>query len=475
MLLGEARGVEHYIIKRFTYLRSLAVNRLIWEETKELMQMQREIQLEGIPTRKRAIEYVMNKRRCLFHYEMGRVPPGERTEESDMPDEWAAVHYGWASATEDERPDQTESEDSESWSGDSGRAEDERDRIHGDSDAALSASSVPAPVHGKGSKGKIGGKGKSNEPNDKSKDPPMKDDYGNANVVSSWDSKLSSFQKRQGVRQLPCRATPVHALFIQVQSSFNLWSEGFSWPEKRRVVRFFATLHLGWPNDVSIGGHCGAARFTNQNRHAGFGENWDKLWMSFKVLLPIRLLEHPVHPGSANHFFGAVVGLVFSSSCFLNQECSWKLAKMPCLCLLTCGNVIAHPFHTPCMMTSLSSIAVRTNTFCCSLYDWEFHFLVFILCGNLTIQICDSNLILRFCSELIHHMQWKCCIPCAVAESIHQCALPVISNGGANGWHMTHRDQFGFPLHACWDWHECWFFGTCSKLVMPSMIGKQIS
>ena len=62
MLLGEARGVEHYIIKRFTYLRSLAVNRLIWEKTKELMQMQREIQLEGIPTRKRAIEYVMNKR-----------------------------------------------------------------------------------------------------------------------------------------------------------------------------------------------------------------------------------------------------------------------------------------------------------------------------------------------------------------------------------------------------------------------------
>ena len=174
MLLGEAVGVEHYIIKRLTYLRSLAVNRVIWEEIKELMQMQKEIQLEGKETRKRAIDYFVNKRRYMFHYEMGRIPPGERMEESDMPDEWAAVHYGWAGATEDERPDQTEVERGTVPGGGhtapAGRSDDH---------AVGSSTDRPAATHGKGSKGKTGGKSKTNEPNT-SKDPPMHDEYDDA-------------------------------------------------------------------------------------------------------------------------------------------------------------------------------------------------------------------------------------------------------------------------------------------------------
>ena len=108
-----------------------------------------------------------------------------------MPDEWAAVHYGWVGTTTDERPDQTENEDSDSWSGDNGRAEVERDTTRGGGLTAPSATSgphagsstdglAPAPVHGKGSKGKTGGKGKSKEPNDEPKDPPMKDEYDEA-------------------------------------------------------------------------------------------------------------------------------------------------------------------------------------------------------------------------------------------------------------------------------------------------------
>ena len=192
MLLGEAVGVDHYIIKRLTYLRSLAVNRVIWEEIKELMQMQKKIQLEGKETRKRAIEYFVNKRRYMFHYEMGRIPPGERMEESDMPDEWAAVHYGWAGATEDECPDQTNNE-SESWTSHGASspvgAEVERGIVsggthtaptgHSGDPAVGSLTDRPAATHGKGSKGKTGGKGKATEPNTM-KDPPMHDEYDDA-------------------------------------------------------------------------------------------------------------------------------------------------------------------------------------------------------------------------------------------------------------------------------------------------------
>eukprot|EP00435_Cladocopium_sp_Y103_P063403 s264_g25.t1 len=87
-----ARGVEHYIIKRLTYLRSLPMNQLIWDEIRELMTMQKEVQLEGIETRKKAIRYFIDRRRYMWHYEMGHIDPGERMEESHMLDEWAAVH-----------------------------------------------------------------------------------------------------------------------------------------------------------------------------------------------------------------------------------------------------------------------------------------------------------------------------------------------------------------------------------------------
>jgi len=128
----------------------------------------------------------------MFHYEMGRIPPGERMEESDMPDEWAAVHYGWAGATEDECPDQTNDE-SESWTSHGASspvgAEVERGIVsggthtaptgHSGDPAVGSLTDRPAATHGKGSKGKTGGKGKATEPNTM-KDPLIHDEYDDA-------------------------------------------------------------------------------------------------------------------------------------------------------------------------------------------------------------------------------------------------------------------------------------------------------
>ena len=47
-----------------------------------------------------------------MHSEAGRIMPGETLEESTMPDEWMAIHYGWGYITdEDYKRAQTESED----------------------------------------------------------------------------------------------------------------------------------------------------------------------------------------------------------------------------------------------------------------------------------------------------------------------------------------------------------------------------
>lgn len=52
-----------------------------------------------------------------MHYEAGRVMPGESLEESNMPDEWMAVHYGWGYITDEEyKRAQTEIEEEDSMS-----------------------------------------------------------------------------------------------------------------------------------------------------------------------------------------------------------------------------------------------------------------------------------------------------------------------------------------------------------------------
>jgi hypothetical protein len=99
ILLSESRGVEHYIVRKLAWLRSLPVTRDVWIGIQELFSMHKSIQLGGIETRKRAIDFLRARRRYHFWYDRGRVPPGENLEESDMPDEWIAAHYGWGEPT----------------------------------------------------------------------------------------------------------------------------------------------------------------------------------------------------------------------------------------------------------------------------------------------------------------------------------------------------------------------------------------
>ena len=48
LLLGEARGVEHYIIKKFSFLRGLPVTRDFWLGIQQFSNMHKTIQLDGI-------------------------------------------------------------------------------------------------------------------------------------------------------------------------------------------------------------------------------------------------------------------------------------------------------------------------------------------------------------------------------------------------------------------------------------------
>ena len=177
ILLSESRGVENYIVRKLAWLRSLPVTRDVWIGIQELFSMHKSIQLGGIETRKRAIDFLRARRRYHFWYDRGRVPPGESLEESDMPDEWIAAHYGWGEPTTFQ-PGEDAGEIA-SWSpshagsraeGERGETEDRDDRpspVVNDeatvspSDGAAGTSSTPgtttAPVV---AKGKCGGKGR---------------------------------------------------------------------------------------------------------------------------------------------------------------------------------------------------------------------------------------------------------------------------------------------------------------------------
>ena len=173
MLLGEGRGVEHYIVRKLAFLRTLPVTRDIWIGIQELFAMHKSVQLGGVEVRQRAIRYLIARRRYHFWYDQGRVQPGERLEESDMPEEWMAAHYGWGQPTEDQPYE--DRGDIESWSPseaaeggeESGEVRDETlpppvvteepvaSSNEGNGEAAPSGSTTAA-----GSKGKCGGKGR---------------------------------------------------------------------------------------------------------------------------------------------------------------------------------------------------------------------------------------------------------------------------------------------------------------------------
>eukprot|EP00435_Cladocopium_sp_Y103_P026854 s1470_g6.t1 len=94
-MLGEARGIEHYVVKKLAYFRQLPMNDNMWDAIRELMQLHIAVQNGDAKARTRVIDYLRNRRRYIEHYNAGRIPAGELLEESEMPDEWVAAHYGW--------------------------------------------------------------------------------------------------------------------------------------------------------------------------------------------------------------------------------------------------------------------------------------------------------------------------------------------------------------------------------------------
>jgi len=141
--------------------------------------------LGGPEIRKRAISYLLGRRRYMFWESLGRLDPNEAQEESMLPDEWAAVRYGWGHSIADEQPRDPGAE-SDSWpSTDHGGADGkDGEEARGSSPPPVvteetgTSSSTPASMPtttgmSAGGKGKHGGKGR-NPPD--CNDPPLEDE-----------------------------------------------------------------------------------------------------------------------------------------------------------------------------------------------------------------------------------------------------------------------------------------------------------
>ena len=86
-LLGNARGVEHYVVKQLAWLLRLPVDEAVWNEIRDLMNLQKSVQLGGAETRKKAIRYLLGRRRYEFWHRMGRLDQEETMGRSVLPDE----------------------------------------------------------------------------------------------------------------------------------------------------------------------------------------------------------------------------------------------------------------------------------------------------------------------------------------------------------------------------------------------------
>ena len=173
-------------MKKLSYLRRLPMGELIWQEIGELMQIQRAVQLGGPEVRIKAVDYLKGRRRYMMHYEAGKITPGERLEETEMPD-WGYVN------DEDYKRAQTDDEDRSSLSEprdetEGGEPEDDmvwvtvEDPIDCPEGAASStwrpsvfskAKARPSPS---GGSGKDGGKGRNSVPKEE-RDPRCEDEY----------------------------------------------------------------------------------------------------------------------------------------------------------------------------------------------------------------------------------------------------------------------------------------------------------
>ena len=101
-MLAEATGIEHYVMKKLAFHRTCPMTRIVWNVIKQLLNLQKSIQLGGPKMRVRALQYLRDRRRYEEYLDTGRVEPDETVYSSRYPIQWAAAHYGWGADTDDE-------------------------------------------------------------------------------------------------------------------------------------------------------------------------------------------------------------------------------------------------------------------------------------------------------------------------------------------------------------------------------------
>jgi hypothetical protein len=64
----------------------------VWIGIQEFFNIHKAVQLGGVEVRKRAIRFLLARKRYIFWYEQGRVQPGERLEETEMVNKFGFKH-----------------------------------------------------------------------------------------------------------------------------------------------------------------------------------------------------------------------------------------------------------------------------------------------------------------------------------------------------------------------------------------------
>jgi hypothetical protein len=87
--------VEHYIVRKLSCLRSLPVTREIWVAIQEFFAMQKSVQLGGVQGRKKAIRYLLARRRDCTN-------SGAKLEGLCLESLWKKSHEGWGGPMEEQ-------------------------------------------------------------------------------------------------------------------------------------------------------------------------------------------------------------------------------------------------------------------------------------------------------------------------------------------------------------------------------------
>ena len=75
-LLADATGVEHYVMKKLAFYRTFPMTRLVWNVIRDLLNLQKSIQLGGVKMLRRAPRSLRDRRRYEEYLDTGRVEPG---------------------------------------------------------------------------------------------------------------------------------------------------------------------------------------------------------------------------------------------------------------------------------------------------------------------------------------------------------------------------------------------------------------